>query len=162
MSGGPLTLLALAIRRFEKGEIGVAEVQGSIVSNGSAVEGASQGLLEALRSAEAELEHVQHAMLLDQQRGAALEALGPLLRELERLGVSSRREVPSGALVARLDRDVEADTAYLYLSDVIPHGSVARSVECGPVVLDFDRLGRLVGIEVLSAGDVLPAALSAD
>ncbi len=151
---GPLLALGRAVRSFELGEIKIVDLQSSIVANGSALDGASE-LLDVIRHVEADLEHIQHAMLLDEQRGAAIEALGPLLRELERAGVSSRREVPDGAPVVRVDRDSEADTAYLYLSDAIPHGTVMRAVECGPVVLDFDRLGRLVGIEVRSASESL-------
>lgn len=153
---GPLFWVARAIRRFEKGEIDVAAVQSSIASNGPAVEGASQELVDALRNSDDDLERVQYGMLLEEQRGAALEALGPLMRELERAGASVRREVPSVPLVAWLSRDEESDSAYVYLCDVVPHGSVDRAVECGPVTLDFDRLGRLVGIEVQSASDLLP------
>ena len=51
--------------------------------------------------------------------------------------------------------DSQVDTAYLYLSDAVPHGTVVRAVECGPVVLDFDRPDRLVGIEARSASENL-------
>ena len=153
---GPLMSMSRAIRRFEKGEIELAELQSSIVSNGSAVDGASSELLDAVRQVDADLEHIQHGMLLEEQRGAAVESLRSLMRELELSGASVRREVPSGSPVVRVDWDSEADTAYLYLSDSIPHGTVVRAVECGSVVLDFDRLGRLVGIEVLLASETLP------
>ena len=152
---GPLLALGRAVRSFELGEIEIVDLQSSIVANGSALDGASAELLDALRRVEADLEHIQHAMLLEEQRGAAIEALGPLLRELERAGAGPRCEVPDGAPVVRVDRDSEADTAYLYLSDAIPHGTVVRAVQCGPVVLDFDRLDRLVGIEVRSASENL-------
>lgn len=152
---GPLLALGRAVRRFELGEIGIADLQSSIVANGSAIDGAPRELLAAIRRLEADLEHIQYAMSLEQQRGAAIEALGVLLRELERVDASPRREAPANAPVVRVDRDVEADTAYLYLSDEIPHGTVVRAVECGPVVLDFDRMDRLVGIEVRSASEIL-------
>lgn len=155
---GPLLGIAQAVRRFEKAEIDIAAVQSSIVSNGAAVEGASQAFVDVVRAAEADLEHIQHAMLLEEQRGAALEALGPLMRELEREGAAVRREVPSDSLAAWLSRDEESDSAYVYLSDAVPHGTVDRAVECGPVTLDFDRLGRLVGFEVQTASYLLPFA----
>jgi uncharacterized protein YuzE len=155
---GPLLEIARAVRRFEKEEIDIAAVQSSIVSNGSAVEGASQALVDAFRNAEADLEHIQHAMRLEEQRGAALEALGPLMRELEREGAAVRRAVPSDSLTAWVSRDEESDSAYVYLCDAVPHGTVDRAVECGPVTLDFDRLGRLVGIEVQAASELLPFA----
>jgi uncharacterized protein YuzE len=156
---GPLLALSRSVRRFEKGEVGIAELQQSIVANASAVDGGSPGLLAAARQVEADLEHIQHAMLREEQHGAAVEALGVLLRELERSGAGGRREVPSGDPIVRVDRDWDADSAYIYLSDAIPHGTVARAVECGPVVLDFDRLDRLVGIEVSSASEHLPPHL---
>lgn len=156
---GPLVAIVRAVRRFEKNEVDLAAVQSSIVTNGSAVEGASPSLANALRAADADLEHVQHAMPLNEQRGAALEALGALLREMEQVGVFVRREVPSVSLTAWLSRDEESDSAYVYLCDAVPHGMVDRAVECGPVTLDFDRLGRLVGIEVQSASELLPFAL---
>jgi uncharacterized protein YuzE len=152
---GPLLALARVVRQFELGEIEIADLQRSIISNGSAIDAASRELLDAIRQADADLEHIQHAMLLEEQRDAAFEALGSLLRELERVSASPRREVPGGAPLIRLDRDSEADTAYLYLNDAIPHGTVVRAVACGPVVLDFDRLDRLVGIEIRSASEIL-------
>ncbi len=156
---GPLVAVVRAIRRFEKAEIDIAAVQSLIVSHGSAVEGGSEALQDALRGAEADLEHIQHAMLLDEQRAAALEALGPLMRELEREGALVRREVPSDSIAAWINKDRESDSAYVYLCDAIPHGTVDSSFECGPVTLDFDRLGRLVGFEVQAASDLLPSVI---
>ena len=58
--------------------------------------------------------------------------------------------------------DGAADAAYIYLVP-IGFGEVATSVpgeeEAGSVVLDFDRNGRLVGVEVLSARMTLPPAV---
>ena len=151
----PLMALGRAVRQFERDEIGIAELQASVDANGSAVDGASTALLAAVRQVSADLEHIQHAVRLDQQRSAAIEVLAALLRELEREQAFPRREIPSGTPVAYVDRDWEADAAYIYLADVIAHGTVERSVPCGPVVLDFDRLGRLVGIEVSAASQIL-------
>jgi uncharacterized protein YuzE len=53
------------------------------------------------------------------------------------------------------------DAAYIFL-DVIKAGGVAKTEPCeieglkGEINLDFDKNGRLVGIEVLSASKVLP------
>jgi uncharacterized protein YuzE len=53
--------------------------------------------------------------------------------------------------------DAFADVAYIYL---VPAGRAASTVvgddEAGSVNLDFDRDGRLVGIEVLRASRWLP------
>ena len=72
---GPLLALGRAVRSFELGEIEIVDLQSSIVANGSALDGASAELLDALRRVEADLEHIQHAMLLEEQRGAAIAAL---------------------------------------------------------------------------------------
>lgn len=59
--------------------------------------------------------------------------------------------------------DRKADAAYIQIEDEIPPGSVARTYQCDPVEaggminLDFDIDGRLLGIEVLGAVNLLPA-----
>ena len=68
--------------------------------------------------------------------------------------------------------DTEADAAYIYLAAKVPESGVARTVVvedqrfAGMVDLDFDSDGRLLGVEVVGAVDVLPqslvAVLSAD
>jgi uncharacterized protein YuzE len=151
-----LSWLRRAVRRFELADISIADLQSSILSNGSALDGSMSELADVIRQVESELEHIQHAVLLEEQRGAAIEALGPLLRGLERVGASPRREVPEGERRLRLEHDQESDSVYVYLGEAIPHGTVSRAIECGPVVLDFDRLDRLVGIEIRSASDSLP------
>jgi uncharacterized protein YuzE len=61
--------------------------------------------------------------------------------------------------------DAEADAAYIYLAGGIPAGGVARTVVvedprvAGMVNLDFDSDGRLVGVEVVGAMDVLSQSL---
>ncbi len=58
--------------------------------------------------------------------------------------------------------DREADAAYIQLAAEIPPGGVARTYACDPaelggtVNLDVDPEGRLVGIEVLHASEMLP------
>jgi uncharacterized protein YuzE len=61
----------------------------------------------------------------------------------------------------RIEYDAEVDAAYIYLSE-IGAGDVATTVPGAPgsealmVNLDFDRDGRLVGIEVMDASTKLP------
>lgn len=68
----------------------------------------------------------------------------------------------------RVTYDVEADAAYIYLSDEIGMGGVADSVPLDPAAnrgminLDFDAEGRLVGIEVLAASKRMPLGLLKD
>jgi uncharacterized protein YuzE len=64
----------------------------------------------------------------------------------------------------RITYDPSVDAAYLYLAH-IPDGGVEQTYVCdaqslaGSVHLDIDKEGRLVGIEVLGASDVLPSEL---
>lgn len=57
--------------------------------------------------------------------------------------------------------DPEANAAYIYLKDSIEPGGVSRSEFCdvelrgGPVFLQFDSNGRLIGIEILGARELL-------
>jgi uncharacterized protein YuzE len=56
----------------------------------------------------------------------------------------------------RVTYDRFANAAYIYLQKIEP-GGVHRSVpvDAEDVVLDFDREGKLIGIEVLAADRVL-------
>ena len=66
----------------------------------------------------------------------------------------------------KITYDKDADAAYIYLVD-IDGGDVkqTKSVPCDGVVdfgtinFDFDRDGKIVGIEVLTASNILPVAL---
>ena len=57
--------------------------------------------------------------------------------------------------------DPEVDAAYIYLVPITP-GGVVKTYECDPIGvngtinLDFDKDGRLLGIEVLDASEKLP------
>jgi uncharacterized protein YuzE len=56
----------------------------------------------------------------------------------------------------RIEYDARADAAYIYVTDQIAPGAVAKTVPCDPaqaglINLDFDADGRLLGIEVLDA-----------
>jgi uncharacterized protein YuzE len=116
-----------------------------------------------LREVDADLEHIQHAMPLEEHRPAALVRLGELSRHLAAAGASGvRAEVPEGGAMTRVTYDPRVDAAYIYLAEEIGAGEVERTVPCAPIEgggeinLDFDRTGRLVGIEVLSASSILP------
>ncbi len=62
----------------------------------------------------------------------------------------------------RVTFDRGANAAYIYLRDIEP-GGVGKTVPVhdapGMVNLDFDRKGRLIGIEVLPATRHLPQAI---
>jgi uncharacterized protein YuzE len=69
----------------------------------------------------------------------------------------------------RVTYDATADAAYVSLVDTIGEGEAATQIHSittpgdrGEVALDFDADGRLLGIEVLHASAVLPAAVLAD
>jgi uncharacterized protein YuzE len=61
--------------------------------------------------------------------------------------------------------DKSVDAAYIYLTDAIGAGGIARTYSCDPIEvngqinLDFDHEGRLVGIEVLDASKRLSQVL---
>lgn len=67
----------------------------------------------------------------------------------------------------RIEYDREADAAYIQLVKDIGAGGVHKTVGCDPsevggmINLDFDAVGRLVGIEILDASKMLPAELLA-
>ena len=69
----------------------------------------------------------------------------------------------------RVTYDPVADAAYVELAGPIGDGEAATAAHSistpggrGEVTLDFDADGRLLGIEVLRASAVLPAAVLAD
>lgn len=61
----------------------------------------------------------------------------------------------------RLEYDREVDAAYLYVRDAIASGEVAHTVPLDPseidgeINLDFDRDGKLVGVEIQAASRFL-------
>lgn len=64
----------------------------------------------------------------------------------------------------RVTYDATVDAAYIRLKDDAPGGSVVQHVveapeSQGEIILDFDRDGRLLGIEVLGATRGLPPEL---
>lgn len=56
--------------------------------------------------------------------------------------------------------DSEADAAYIYLTDYIDPGGVARTLPCEfDINLDFDSENRFLGVEVLHASKRLSQRL---
>jgi uncharacterized protein YuzE len=60
--------------------------------------------------------------------------------------------------------DAEADAAYIYFTYPIEDGSAIRTLVTHPnsssmINLDLDRDGRVLGVEVLDAAQLLPSAL---
>ena len=69
----------------------------------------------------------------------------------------------------RVTYDPYVDAAYICLREIEPGGSARTlpvedvdDVSKGSFVLDFDKEGRLIGIEVLNASRALPKALLDD
>ena len=68
----------------------------------------------------------------------------------------------------RMTYDPDADAAYLYITDPIEPGAsvsnstLRRDLESASVIADFDRDGRLLGIELLGVSGLLrPGAIPA-
>lgn len=65
----------------------------------------------------------------------------------------------------RITYDPEVDAAYLQLAETIATGAVKMTHSCeldsvqGQINLDFDADGTLIGIEVIGAAKLLPAAM---
>jgi uncharacterized protein YuzE len=63
--------------------------------------------------------------------------------------------------MTRVTYDPEANAAFIYLKKAIGPGEVARThmcdvqVEQGAIILSFDSVGMLVGIEILGATKLL-------
>lgn len=58
----------------------------------------------------------------------------------------------------KIEHDTVADTAYVDLTaDGIKAGGVARTLQANADInLDFDKEGRLIGVELLEASKLLP------
>jgi len=57
--------------------------------------------------------------------------------------------------------DSSCDMGYMYF-DKRGAGSVKRSIDCGSVVIDIGDDGAIIGVEVFSPSDTLPALTTAD
>ena len=56
----------------------------------------------------------------------------------------------------KFEYDKDADAAYIYLEDSIADGEAEKTIELNDnIILDFDKNGKLLGIEILSASQVL-------
>ena len=52
--------------------------------------------------------------------------------------------------------DKEADAAYIYLEDSIADGEAEKTIELNDnIIVDFNKNGKLLGIEILSASKIL-------
>ncbi len=56
----------------------------------------------------------------------------------------------------RIEYDKEADAGYIYLVEEIKDGEAVKTIELEPnIILDFNKDGKLLGIEILNASKVL-------
>ncbi|MBI2109543.1 DUF2283 domain-containing protein [Candidatus Woesearchaeota archaeon] len=56
----------------------------------------------------------------------------------------------------KLEYDKEADAAYIYLKFPIKAKECERTIELNEdIIIDFDKTGKLIGIEILNASKVL-------
>jgi len=56
----------------------------------------------------------------------------------------------------KFEYDKEVDAAYIYLESPLKEGAVKKTIELNDnIILDFDKEGKLIGIEVLDASKVL-------
>ena len=56
----------------------------------------------------------------------------------------------------KFEYDKSVDAAYIYLEDSIADGEVDKTIELNNnIILDFDKEGKLLGVEILSASKVL-------
>lgn len=87
-------------------------------------------------------------------------------------GETMRKDVTLKMTYAKPRLPEEGGEAYIYLTETIGRGESKRQVEVpavgadgvrqGTFILDFDKDGRLLGIEALAASFVLPYSLMAD
>ena len=56
----------------------------------------------------------------------------------------------------KIEYDKEADAAYIYIVPSIGFGDVKKTVEIDErIAIDFNKSGKLLGIEVLDASNIL-------
>lgn len=56
----------------------------------------------------------------------------------------------------KLEYDEDVDAAYIYIKHPIKEGEAKRTIELNnDIIVDLDRDGKLLGIEVLNASKVL-------
>ena len=56
----------------------------------------------------------------------------------------------------KLEYDKKVDAGYIYLVDEIKEGESVKTIELDSnIILDFNKDGKLLGIEILNASNVL-------
>ena len=56
----------------------------------------------------------------------------------------------------KIEYDKDADAAYIYIAENIAVGEAVKTIELNDnIILDFNKNGKLLGIEVLDASKVL-------
>ena len=56
----------------------------------------------------------------------------------------------------KFEYDKEADAAYIYLEYPIKDGEAKNTIELNDnIILDFDKDGKLLGVEILDASKIL-------
>ena len=55
----------------------------------------------------------------------------------------------------KFEYDKDADAAYIYIEHPIKEGEVKKTIELNEsIILDFDKKGKLLGMEILNASKV--------
>ena len=56
----------------------------------------------------------------------------------------------------KFEYDKDVDAGYIYLEDSIEEGGVKKTIELNEnIIIDFDENGKLIGIEILNASQVM-------
>ena len=64
--------------------------------------------------------------------------------------------VSAEASFPKLEYDKEADAAYIYVRYPIKEGEAKNTIQLNDnIILDFDKVGKLIGVEVLDASKTL-------
>lgn len=79
--------------------------------------------------------------------------------ELAKLSANKSGERVAATILSTYDSS--CDMGYVYFDKRGP-GSVKRSIDCGSVVIDIGEDGAVIGIEVFSPSETLPALTTTD
>lgn len=56
----------------------------------------------------------------------------------------------------KFEYDKDVDAAYVYLGHPLKNGEVKKTIELNEnIILDFDKKGKLLGMEILNASKVM-------
>lgn len=56
----------------------------------------------------------------------------------------------------KFEYDEDVDAAYIYIEHPIKEGEVKKTIELNEnIILDFDKKGKLLGMEILNASKVM-------